>query len=471
VSRPRALLWTAVAAYAAGFSALSVLRHASFVTGRFDLGNMVQAVWATAHGHPLAVTDLQGEQISRLGAHFDPLLAAFAPLWWLWPSANMLLVAQAVAIALGAPAVFRLAGKHLGSERTALAFALAYLLYPPVQWLTLDEFHAVALATPLLLWAFWFLDEERLLPFALLAGTACLTKEHVGLAVAGMGAWYALAHGRRRDGIAIAGAGVAVAVLAVGVVIPHFAPHGVSPFEHRYDAVGGSAAGILKTLFTHPLRIVEAATDWRDLAFVAMLLAPLLALPLGAPLAALAALPELGLDLLSSTRTQTSIHFQYTATIVPALVASAVLGAARLRRAGLRVPAAVVVVAALAANFALGAIPLWRAFPGGETLGSREAHVSAHDRVAARAVALVPSGAVVSATNSLGGHLSARRRILSFPLVTGASWIAVDKRHPSWFDVLGEPEPTLAALHRIRADTAWRVVFEEDGVLVLRRRD
>jgi uncharacterized membrane protein len=42
---PRALLWSAIAAYAAGFSALSVLRHRALQTGRFDLGNMVQAVW------------------------------------------------------------------------------------------------------------------------------------------------------------------------------------------------------------------------------------------------------------------------------------------------------------------------------------------------------------------------------------------------------------------------------------------
>jgi len=42
---PRALLWTAIGAYAAGFSALSILRQRAFSTGRFDLGNMVQAVW------------------------------------------------------------------------------------------------------------------------------------------------------------------------------------------------------------------------------------------------------------------------------------------------------------------------------------------------------------------------------------------------------------------------------------------
>ena len=99
---PHLLLWGAIAAYAAAFSALSVLRHRAFQTGRFDLGNMVQAVWSTAHGHPLQITGLRGDEISRLAAHFDPILAAFAPLWLLWPSPDLLLVTQAVAIAWNA---------------------------------------------------------------------------------------------------------------------------------------------------------------------------------------------------------------------------------------------------------------------------------------------------------------------------------------------------------------------------------
>ena len=65
-----------------------------------------------------------GEQISRLGAHVDPILVVFAPLWWLWPSLVMLLTVQAVAVALGALPVFWLARKHLESERAALASRL-----------------------------------------------------------------------------------------------------------------------------------------------------------------------------------------------------------------------------------------------------------------------------------------------------------------------------------------------------------
>src|ERR671931_105722 len=209
----RLLLWSGITAYAVGFSALSVLRHRAFQTGRFDLGNMVQAVWSTAHGHPLQITGLRGDQISRLAAHFDPLLVVLAPLWFLWPSPDLLLVVQAIAVALGALPVFWLARKHLRSERAGLGFALAYLLYPATQWLTLNEFHPVAFACPLLLYAVWYLDEGRLLRFAVFALLAATTKEEVALVVAGLGLWYALAHGRRLEGAALVVAGAAVALI------------------------------------------------------------------------------------------------------------------------------------------------------------------------------------------------------------------------------------------------------------------
>src|SRR5262245_44029342 len=219
---PRLLLWSGIAAYASGFAALSVLRHRAFQTGRFDLGNMVQAVWSTAHGHPLAVTGLRGDEISRLASHFDPILLALTPLWLAWPSPDSLLVAQAIAVSLGALPVFWLARKHVGSEHAGVGFALAYLLYPATQWLTLNEFHPVALACPLLLFAIWYLDEGRLLPFAIFGLLAATTKEEIGLVVAALGIWFAFAHRRRYAGAAILVAGVAVALVAIEVVVPHF---------------------------------------------------------------------------------------------------------------------------------------------------------------------------------------------------------------------------------------------------------
>ena len=465
------LLWAAIAAYAGGFGSLSILRYRSFNTGRFDLGNMTQAVWATAHGHPLAVTNLEGDQVSRLGSHVDPILVFFAPFWWLWPSPSMLLTAQAVAIALGALPVFWLARKHVGSERAGLGFALAYLLYPAVQWLTLNEFHPVALACPLLLFAFWYLDEDRLVPFAVFAALAALTKEEIPLVIAGLGVWYALSRRRFREGAAIAALGLCLTAVSIEIVMPHFNAGASSRFYERYGALGGSPREVVETIFTHPGRLFTTAFDREGIHYLIDLFLPLALLFAAAPLALIAAAPELALNLLSATHTQSSIHHHYTAGLIPPLVVGSVLGAGKLadgrKERGIALAAGAVAVAVLA-NYALGAIPLWRDLPGGESYQAYATHVSMHDRVVGRALDRIPGDAVVSATNSLGSHLSGRRRFLSFPHVEDAEWIAADETQPGYAD-RWDPLATARGLARLRRNPQWRLVFSEDGVLVFRR--
>ncbi len=459
----RRLLWAAMTAYGAGFAALSALRHRAFETGRFDLGNMVQAVWSTAHGHPLQMTNLQGEQVSRLGSHVDPLLAAFAPAWWVWPRPELLLTVQAVAVALGALPVFWLARKHLRSETAALGFALAYLLYPPIQWATLSEFHPVVLSCPLLLFALWYLDEDRLAMFAVFAVLAALGKEEIGLVIAAAGVWYGVSHHRLRAGVVIAVLGVAATAIAVDVVVPHF-HEGPSPFLGRYRAVGGTPGGVLKKLVTDPGVVLGKAFDARGIRYLLALILPLAGLSLLAPLALLIAVPEIALNLLSSVTTQQSIEQHYAAGVTPGLVVAAVFGAKRLARYGqpAAIVASVAVAAGLIANLDLGALP-WKH-------RARELiSVSAHDDAARRVLARVPAGAAVSATNTLGAHLSARRRILSFPRTDGVDWVAVDATRPSILDRASPGEDGTRAVAALRRNPRWRLVASDHGVLLFVR--
>ena len=242
--------------------------------------------------------------------------------------------------------------------------------------------------------------------------------------------------------------------------MPHFNHGGTSSFYSRYREVGGSPGGVLRTAVRHPLRILDKAFDGRSLRYLADLAIPLAGLFLAAPLVLVAALPELALNLLSSTKTQTSIHFHYTAGLIPPLVVASVLGAARLsgrnrRRAGAIV--AVALTVALVENVRLGA------------LFKAPTKVSRHDRIAAHALRLVPENAVVSATNTLGAHLSARRRILSFPRLADATWVAVDATRLSHLDRSSGGRRAAVALARFRREPGWRVVYARDGVLIFRR--
>jgi hypothetical protein len=276
------------------------------------------------------------------------------------------------------------------------------------------------------------------------------------LVVAGVGVWYALSRGRRLAGGALAVGGVALSLLFLTVVIPHYRGGDSPAFYDRYDAVGGSLGGVAKTAVTDPLVLVQAATEGRDITYLLELALPLAALFLAAPLLLVAALPELAANLLSDVSTQTSIQFHYTAPIVPFLVAGAVFGAARFRRL-----APVTLAAALIGAVFLG--PLWE----GELAPDR---MSAHDHVAARAVELIPPTAAVSSTNGLGAHLSERKRVLSFPVVRDAEWVAVDLRRASHLDRRSAPSTAATPLARLLLSGNWSTVLDEDGVVVLRRR-
>ena len=67
------LITAAAAVWTALIAGVTVWRHNQFLSHRFDLGNMVQAVWSTTQGRPLEMTDdgTAGEQLVRLGAHMS----------------------------------------------------------------------------------------------------------------------------------------------------------------------------------------------------------------------------------------------------------------------------------------------------------------------------------------------------------------------------------------------------------------
>jgi uncharacterized membrane protein len=454
------LAGAAAALYAAIFAASASLQYHAYRESRLDLGNMVQAVWSTAHGSFLGSTTLSGVQTTRLGTHVDPFLALFVPFWWAWPSPQLLLVAQAVVVAAGALPVYKLARKHLRDPRAPVFFVLAYLAYPATQYnaYTPDVgFHSVSLAAPLVLFAIWFLDEERLLPFAAFALLAAATKEEIPAAVGCLGVWYALRKGHPRAGLAIAVLGFAASVVDFEVVIPHYALGGFDPFVGRYEDVGGTPGGILVHAFTDPGNLVHAVATWHKLLYLVLLLVPFAGLWALEPWLALGAAPDLAIDLLSSKPAQTTITYQYTAGIVPFVVAASILGAARARRPALPLALAVFAGAVAAAGYSS---PIATVRHDAATVFGSDQGRSAR----AHALGLVPAGAPVSASKRLAGYLSDRRAVYVFPVVKESRWLVVDEDDP-----LASPRAFRRALAAVEASPRWTLVYASHGIHVLRR--
>jgi uncharacterized membrane protein len=451
------VVYAGMAAYAVLFVFAAVVHYAVFQEARFDLGDMVQAIWNTAHGHVLESTTQSGHQVSRLGTHVDPFLLLFVPLFWVWSSPVPLLVVQVLAVASGALPVFWLARKHLGSPRAAAHFAFAYLLYPAVQFNVFtigDGFHSVSLAVPLILFAIWFLDEDRLVAFSAVALLACTTKEEIPLAVGCLGIWYAVRRGRRLFGLGVFAVGLGLTAFNLLWVIPHFSATGTDPFVGRYRAVGGTPQGMAHKLVTDPLAFAHAVATGDNSLYLLLLFVPFLGLSLLEPLLLLGAVPDLAINLLSSFGGQTSIVDQYTGGIVPFVVAASILGLARLRARAVPISLWVLVATALVAVLS----PINQLPADVRALGS--SIVSARTQ----AVRLVPGGVPVSASDALGGYLSERRYIYTFPTIGRAQWIVVDVND------IRQQTHLKRNVRRYESDPVWGIVYSSHGVVVLHRK-
>ncbi|HXF97676.1 MAG TPA: DUF2079 domain-containing protein [Gaiellaceae bacterium] len=464
-------IWVAMAAWTVVLCVTVRGAYESFRLGRFDLGHMVQAVWSTAHGRPLEVThSATGEQVLRLAGHVDPFLVLLTPIWVAWPSPLSLAFAQIAVVSLGALPVYWLGRRYLASRSAPGLLALAYLAYPWLAWSALGAIHPVTFAIPFYLFAFWFLDTGRLLPFALFAALAMSTGELMGLPILALGLWYAAARSRPRPGLLIAAAGLAWTLVAVYVVVPAAAGR-ESMFYGFYDQVGGSPQGVARRLLVDPGTVLGALVEAHDLAYLALLAAPLAGLFPLAPGVALAGAPQLVANLLSDFRSMTDPRYHSIAAVFPFLLLATVLGIARLRGFRQAPTAALVLLLCVATAVLLGP---WARTIGKVPLGVERDRTP--ERVAAlrQAIELVPDGVPVTASNSAGAHLSARRYVYVVPVLGRAEWAVVDLREP-WAVradspiLTKRPRAIRAVVSRLERDPRWRKVFERERVVVFRK--
>jgi uncharacterized membrane protein len=461
---PRRTVAVGVALYAVLFSFVTWSRHFTFLTHALDLGYYVQLTWNLAGGRgPLVSLP----EMHAWGDHVSPIMYVFVPAFWLVPGAAVLLVAQSVILASGALAVFAIARHRLGDERPAAAFAILYLLNPTLHGINVRDFHAAALVVPLLLGAIYCAETGRWPWFVAAVGLTLACREDAALAVAGLGAWVALRHRRWGWGGGAALAALALLVVEIRWVIPHYRGE---PYSHlwRYEHLGRSIAEIAASVVLHPLRTLGQLVAGSRLVYLLALLAPLAFLPLLAPIEMVAALPGLAQNLLSRDPILFHHRTQYQAFVLPFLVVAAIAGYDHLatRRPG-RWPVAVL-AAAMAVSLGLGArtvnqLAVDRWWPTDE------------QRAAYRVLACVPPEAAVTAQDPYVPHLALRRLVFVFPMgIEKSDHVVLNAASYPWRNLPDvrmrrEGAAVTISLVGIQPDYRYRVVEEAGPHLLLKR--
>jgi uncharacterized membrane protein len=424
---PRRVVAGGIVAYALVFSFVTVTRHYTFQTHALDLGYYVQLVWNLAGGRGAHVSL---PEMHAWGDHLSPIMYLFVPAFRLVPGPEVLLVAQSVALALGALPVFAIARRRLGDDRPAAAFAVLYLLNPSLHGINVRDFHAAALAIPLLLAALYCVEAERPALFALAVAAALSCREDAALAVLGLGAWLCLARDRWLWGVTTGVIALGVLIIDVRFLIPWFRGE---PYAHlaRYARHGGSLGEIVVGLVLHPFRALGTLLSTDRFVYLAALLAPLAFLPLLAARDLIGALPTLAQNLFASDPILYHHRTQYQSFVLPFLIGAAIGGYGRLaRRAPGQWPVAVLVLAAVLslalASRTVNSLSFARWWPGPD------------QRAAYRVMSEVPAQAALSAQDPYVPHLSLRSRVFVFPVeIDTADHVLINTASYPWRSLPG----------------------------------
>jgi uncharacterized membrane protein len=325
-STPWALgvVWLAAAVYAL---VLCMACHTKFVNygyGDFDLAVHSQSMWNILHGS----FDSSILGIPFLGNHMVLILFLLAPLYGIFSSPLMLLYLQTIALAAGAFGIYRIASQNL-PEWLATALSVVYLLYPPLIYLNLYEFHPIALAVPLLIWMLCFYHETRFTPFLGCMVLSLMCQENVALIILAFSFCALLDRRRGKWFWTPFVSGLVYFCVVVLAVMPRLNNNTIQ-FGRLYNHLGNSPSEILCNSLLHPIRFACYMLEPAKLMFVNSLLSPLAYLSLLSPFSLLPALPALAQRLLSSRITESSIAYHYQAEFIPFVFYAAIFGAKRI---------------------------------------------------------------------------------------------------------------------------------------------
>jgi len=425
-------------AAAVAYGLVTLLRFEHFTIASFDNAIFEQAVKGYA-GLGAPIVDVKGPGFNILGDHFSPVTALIAPFYRVFPSAQTILLAQVVLIAISVHVIAVLAMRTVGTL-VGLAVGLAYGLSFGLQSAVEADFHEVAFAAPLLALAGAAYVDRRFDRVVLWSVPLLLVKEDMGLTVAVIGGVLWLAGERRRGATLAVGALVAMALVLL-VIVPGFNAGG----SYAYSGTLGGDRGIVATLLDDPDRKLATVLLTLGVTGLAALASPWVLL----------VLPTFAWRFAGDVPYYWGTEWHYSLVLMP-IVFVAMVDAMR-RRPVLRwasVPALVV------GGFMMVGSPVL-------ALTEPATYEEPPRAAAARLVlSLVPAGASVEADIGLLGHLVTDHRVYWL----GTSGDAV----PDYvlFDVdAGIGSPTDAAAYAEQAHGGqYDEIFRRDGYVLAQRR-
>ena len=309
------------------------LRYYSFQYTGWDLALSAQIMWSLCHGS--TTTSLIGGNF--LIDHANYIAFLLVPFYFFFQSALTLLLLKTFTFFVGSYILYLLTTKNLGPI-WGILFMLGYIFFPANTSMFFFEFNFENLAPPLILLAFYLLEEKKIISFLITSLILCLIKENMPLIAMMLGLYATIRYRKEmprfsRCAAALLLLGGGLFILQMFVIHPQITKEHPSNYWAFYKKLGDfhTPWQIIKNVLFSPQITFPLLFTKRNISFLAQLFGPLLIPVIFSPWILLLGLPLFLQNLLSSFSGAQSIHFYYASSLVVFIFLATIKSLERLK--------------------------------------------------------------------------------------------------------------------------------------------
>ena len=253
-----------------------IARHLAYCSSNYDLGIFVQTFYNLKEHFTLNNTCERNYPISHLQVHTSLFYYVLAPIYWLVPKAQTLLVVQIIAVATGV-VPFALLAKLKGmSNQMIVGSSVVYLLSLGSWGGCFYDFHENVFLLPLLLWCFYCYEAKKTKLLFIAALAVCTIKEDASFYILVFAFYILFSQGKKE-----LKKGIGLTVLAgtyMVCVFAYLSEYGLGLMSNRFSNLmtDESLLSMFKVLLMNPAYFFTQIFNIDKIPFMIVLFLPMI---------------------------------------------------------------------------------------------------------------------------------------------------------------------------------------------------
>ena len=283
-----------------------------------DYHAYLQMYWNTANGDFLMYNRASETQYTLFSTHFSPFLLMIFPVYLIFSHPLTLYFVFGFVISLSFIPLYFFALDKLKSRLSALLIILSFYLYFPFSWTHRHGFAEEAFATPLLLFAVYFLHKNRPWLYVIFSFLTLSLRVNMVIPVFLLGVYSVIKNKSRKQGVFICSLSLFWLIYTLSIIYPKHTVENIPFYVYGFFGnYGRNLREIATNILSDPSKMLQTLTSESRLKYVEGLFGPVLFLSFLSPDVLFIGVPILLLNMLASYTRLGSLWTYYHASSLP----------------------------------------------------------------------------------------------------------------------------------------------------------